>query len=128
MPKSSTFTSPSAVRNTFAGFRSRCTTPWVCACQSARATWAAIATASPRDRTAREPALERLALEILVDEVRHPALGGAGVVEGRDVRMGESRCRPPPRSRRRSADVGYMLERTPKESGLPTDRLGGNPV
>ena len=45
-----------------------------------------------RDRTAREPALERLAVKDLVDEIREPAVDDAGVVQGRDVRVGEQRC------------------------------------
>ena len=40
-PKSSTFTVPSAVVMTLAGFRSRCTTPFSCAASSAAAIWLA---------------------------------------------------------------------------------------
>ncbi len=41
-PKSSTLTWPSGVSRTFAGFRSRWTTPFRCAASSARAIWSAM--------------------------------------------------------------------------------------
>lgn len=45
-PKSRTFTCPRAVRNTFDGLRSRCSTPAACAYESARATATPTRTAS----------------------------------------------------------------------------------
>src|SRR4029453_12369918 len=47
-PKSSTFTWPSGAIFTFAGFRSRCTTPFSCAAPSASAIWPATAPVSVR--------------------------------------------------------------------------------
>lgn len=57
-PKSSTFTRSSGVTTTFAGFRSRWTTPCSCAASSAIATWRAISSAS---RTGTAPRAMRFA-------------------------------------------------------------------
>jgi len=46
-PKSRSFTSPAGVIMTLALFRSRCTTPWPCACASASVIWIAQRMASP---------------------------------------------------------------------------------
>ena len=90
-PKSSTFTLPSRAILTFAGLRSRWTIPRSCAaskrfCNLQR----------DRDRfvqgnrTAREPVLERLAVNQLEDEHGHPLAGRVALfdaVDCRDVRM-----------------------------------------
>ncbi len=90
MPKSSSFTCPSAVTSTLDGFRSRCTTSCACACATARTT-----STKSRSRAAVSsaccvaPGSDRLALDVLERQVRPARLGPAGIEQLRDVRVVE---------------------------------------
>ena len=95
-PKSSTFTAPSGVIFTLAGFRSRWTMPFSCAASSASAICRAIARASAQADALRAQAgarrdelSQRRARDQLHDEVVGP-----DVVERADVRMVEGGNRP----------------------------------
>ena len=92
MPKSSSLTCPSALTSTFEGFRSRWTTRLACA-------WATAASTS-RNRRMRAStpsacvvavAIDRLAVDVLEDEVRLAARRDAGVDQPGDVRVGQPR-------------------------------------
>jgi hypothetical protein len=81
MPKSISFAWPRFVMKTLAGLMSRWIMPWPCA-----------ASVGQRQRAPGEAMLERLALEILHDEVRLP-VRLPDVVHGADVRVVErGRC------------------------------------
>ena len=90
MPRSSSFTWPSSHRKTFPGVRSRCTTPCAWACASPRDVETDAQRFAKRDRTELQPASERVAVEQLQYEIR-PEFGPPHVVDGHDVRMGQSR-------------------------------------
>ena len=80
-PKSSTFTRPSWVTITLAGFRSRWMIPFSCAAASASASAPAISTIRSTGRPfARDDARERLSLDQLHGEKVHPI----GLFDGKD--------------------------------------------
>ena len=81
-PKSRTFTTPSGVIFTFAGFRSRWMTPFSCAASKASAICRATGSASFNGITAVDPIGKRWPVDILHDEVI-----GADVVECADMGM-----------------------------------------
>ena len=85
-PKSSSF-APDFVSMTLPGFRSRWITPRRCALSSASTIWIAVfERLRQRQRAARRRLLERLALDVLHDQVVDVVLQ-ADVVERADVRM-----------------------------------------
>ena len=107
-PKSSSFT-PDFVSITLPGFRSRCTIPCRCALSSASAISIAVAQRLlERQRPLRQPIRQRLALQVLHDQVLGLALA-AHVVERADVRVRELRDR-----------LRLPLEPLPRPRATPT--------
>ena len=92
MPKSSSLTWPSALTSTFEGLRSRCTTRLACACATAASTPRNRADARlDAERVLVAVAIDRLAVDVLEDEVGLAARRDAGVDQPRDVRVGQPR-------------------------------------
>ena len=83
---------------TLPGLRSRCTIPCRCALSSASAICARSQCLLERQRALHEPLRQRLAFQVLHDQVLGLALA-ADVVEGADVRVGELRDRLAPPAR-----------------------------
>ena len=111
-PKSSTFTRPSLVTMTLAGFRSRWTMPFSCAAASASASSPAISmTRVDREAALRDEQVERLSFDELHRE-EVDALGLFDRVERDDVRMVQ-----------RGDGAGFALEA--REAIGIARRLGG---
>ena len=91
MPKSSSFTPPSAVTRMLLGLMSRWMTRWRCACATAASTSRnsaiALVDAEPR---ANRSGVDALAFDQLEHQVGLAAGGHAGIEQARDVRVREA--------------------------------------